>query len=121
MRRARSSSFLFSPSSKRTFSHSTTSPSVTSTPRNQSVTSRTRMPSSSESRAATGFNDRAGSGSPSRGPEMGDDDDAGAGLGGQPDRRQGGADAAVVGDAAVGDRHIQILANQHAPPGQPHG
>jgi hypothetical protein len=57
--RQRFGSSFFSPLLKRTFSHSTTSPGAISTPPSQSLTSGTGLPSSSESRVATGASETA--------------------------------------------------------------
>ena len=63
-----------------------------------SVANATSAPSSSPSRAATGCREYAGSGAPSGRPEVGDDDDPGAGVGQLLERGHAGPDPAVVGD-----------------------
>ena len=67
MLRASASSSFFSPLLKRTFSHSTALPGAQSTPSSQSLRSGTGLPSSSDSRTATGCSEKAASYLPSSG------------------------------------------------------
>jgi hypothetical protein len=67
MRLASASSSRFSPTLKRTFSHSTTSPGASSTPSSQSRCSRTGWPSRPARCSATGASENCGSNSPSFG------------------------------------------------------
>ena len=109
------SSSFFSPSLKRTFSSSTTSPGATATPSSQSRFSGVGTPSSCVSR---------------RPPEPGENSSANLPSCGRPrcditmtracaverglDGGQRGADARIAPDLAVLDGHVQILADQHA-------
>ena len=72
-------------------------------------------PAASDSRVATGASDSSGSYLPSSGrPEMRHQDDPRALVERHADGGQRRADARVAGDLAVLDRHVQILADQHA-------
>ncbi len=121
MRRASSSASFFSPLLKRTFSSSTASPGATVTPSSQSLTSGTLRPSSSDSRAATGASESSVGRLALLGPaEVRHQHDPRAGRQRLLDRRQRGADARIAGDDAVLDRHVEVLADQHALAGERH-
>ena len=90
--------------------------------RRRARSSGTGRPSSSPSRAATGASENRGSGRTLRPPEVGGHDDLGHRVGQRGDRRDRGADPAVVGDLpGVVERDVEVRADEHRPPGDPLG
>ena len=65
-------------------------------------------------RSAIGSSENSGSGPPFGPAEMGEQDDLGALVGQLGDGRRDALDAGRVGDLAVGDRHVEVDAHQHA-------
>ena len=120
---ASSGSLLVSPGSKRLFSSSSTlaraeraRPPPRPRRRRPPAPAATSAPSSSPRRAATGAIESSGSRSFGP-PEVRDEDQRGAALAQQLDRRQRGADPGVVGDralaVAVVERHVEVDPDEH--------
>ncbi len=122
--RIRCRSFLL-PAWNRRFSSSTTLPpfdarsmAARAVSPMQSSANSTGRPRSSDSRAATGLSEYLGIGLAFRSPEMRRQDDRGALVERVLDRRQRRADARVVGNRAVLDRHVEVHADEDALAGE---